>query len=90
MKNAIFALIVISMLASCRSSKKVAAQLPAAPMIEGYVPDSTEQATLNRIAAYNTEAERFSKRIAPKKMVKFIGVSVFGIYCILAWRYDIE
>lgn len=79
-------LIILSVvfLASCAPSRK----LPAAPAVEGYY-DST-YFKLQQEQAFNGAAKKQSRKFLSRKGVATIGVTAFGIYCILAWRYDIE
>lgn len=83
MKKALLFAVLIACLTACGSTKR----LPAAPEIGTYY-DST-WVKLNQEAQFNQAAKSSGKNLT-KKQVAFVGISMFTIYCIFAWRSDVE
>ncbi len=74
-------ILAIVLLASCAPQKQLVST-------EVYY-DST-YARLTQIEQYNRAAKIESRKFLSRQTVAVIGLSAFGVYCILAWRYDIE
>lgn len=77
------AIVLALVVLSCGPSKK----LPAAPEIAPYF--DTTYIKLNQEAKVIRAQKRGGKNLH-KKPVTFVGISMFTIYCIFAWRSDRE
>lgn len=69
---------------SCGPSKK----LPAAPSPTAYY-DTAELKLVREHHRLKAEIKQGRKFIS-KENAAILGGTLFGVYCILAWRYDIE
>ena len=72
-------IILVVLLSSCASQKLPYAGMPI---------DSIQQ--VDQIKFSNREAVKLYRRTVTPKTMKFVCLAVFGTYCILAWRYEIE
>lgn len=85
MKTALFLALVL-----CSCSQQMRSKLPAPPSPGRMAYYDSTFIKLHQEAAFNLEAKKAGRRFVSKKAVATVGISVFTIYCILAWRYDIE
>lgn len=87
MKTASFIVLVLIVMSSCKSSKYI--PLPPLPG-DNYSYYDSSYVRLNQHEQYVNAAKDFDRLQLNKPTVVTIGLTAFGIYCILAWRYDIE